>query len=112
LRLPPVPGPPAYCIQRRPWGVGLSEGNKKKPNRKAVHNKLIEPGTWVSVRDLAGSEASQQASQRYAGTRGRVIEQPMDPEGDYTVEMEDGTHQRLPAAALTRILTDADGEPL
>jgi hypothetical protein len=77
-----------------------------------VHKKLIEPGTWVSVRDLAGSEASQQASQRYAGTRGRVIEQPMDPGGDYTVEMEDGTHQRLPAAALTRILTDADGEPL
>ena len=77
-----------------------------------MHKKLIEPGAWVSVRDLAGSEASQQASQRYVGTRGRVIEQAMDPEGDYTVEMEDGTHQRLPAAALTRILTDADGEPL
>jgi hypothetical protein len=30
----------------------------------------------------------------------------------YIVEMKDSTHQRLPAAALTRILTDADGEPL
>ena len=111
LRLAPclVHRPIAYSAA--PGGVGLSEGGNKR-HGKAVHKKLIEPGAWVSVRDLAGSEASQQASQRYVGTRGRVIEQAMDPEGDYIVEMEDGTHQRLPAAALTRILTDADGEPL
>lgn len=59
---------------------------------------MIEPGGWVSVGPVAGSEPSHQASQQYAGQRGRVILPPLLPDGDYTVKMDGGGPEvRLPA---------------
>jgi hypothetical protein len=73
---------------------------------------LIQPGDWVRVRAVAGSEASQQASQQYAGQLGRETEPPIGPGGDYTVMMDDGPQLRLPKAALTRVPINEYGDPL
>ncbi len=51
---------------------------------------MIQPGDWVRVRAVSGSEANQQASQQYAGQLGRVTEPLMVSGGDYNVMMDDG----------------------
>ncbi len=73
---------------------------------------MFEPGEWVRVHAVEGSEVSQQASRQHAGQRGRVIVQAMLPGGDYTVQMEDGPELRLPEAALTRVPIDEYGDLL
>ena len=74
---------------------------------------MIEPGGWVSVGPVAGSEPGHQASQQYAGQRGRVILPPMLPDGDYTVKIDGGGPEvRLPAAALAPLPADEYGFPL
>src|SRR4028118_1747609 len=70
---------------RRHAGVRCS--SRRKPPGKAGQ-KLIEPGGWVSVGPVAGSEPSHQASQQYAGQRGRGILPPMLPDGAPTVKLD------------------------
>jgi hypothetical protein len=85
-------------------GQGAKQGRR--------YREVFEPGEWVRVHPVEGSEVSQQASRQHAGQRGRVIVQAMLPGGDYTVQLENGLELRLPEAALTGVPTDEYGDPL
>src|SRR3712207_2876198 len=84
---------PQTGAQRRPWWRMIIGGWQEEATQEGGAQEVDRTG-YLGKRPRPSRIGGQQASQRYAGTRGRVIEQAMDPEGDYTVEMEDGTHQR------------------